>query len=491
MTRRAMTRFDQQPAPELIESAYWFETNDAPLLHHALTLSDLAHIIHLDEQNLIPHDVAQNLIPLLLELDYDTHFAYNPQWGDAFTNRERWLEQRAPALVGYFSTGRARREATTVAFRLVVRRELLRLDRAVAELQKTMLELAERHIETVMPDYTYLQQAQPTTFAHYLLSFILPQARDSARLRDAFSLVNQSPAGIGSTNGARLPLIRERLAALLGFDAVIVHTRDAMWQVDVPVQVVNTSATLMLHLDRLAEDLQIFNSVEFGFIELADDVARASVIMPQKKNPYPLAFIRGAAGSLIGRVTETYVVERTPSAQVDNRIMLHGAVPRALELTTRCVRLMTAMFRSLKVHPEKMSHWVYDGFTQAMDLAEMMVQECRLDYRTAHQIVGRVVRQLLAEQSTAWDITPTLIDHAARDIIGRPLELAEASVRAALDPTLGIAARNGIGGAAPERVQEMIQACRENLIAQHSWINETTARIEQAESAVLKLAAGL
>lgn len=482
MTRRAMPRFDQQPAPELIESAYWFETNDAPLLHHALTLSDLAHIIHLDEQNLIPHNVAQKLIALLLELDQDTQFAYNPQWGDAFTNREHWLEQRAPALVGYWSTGRARREATTVAFRLVVRRGLLNLAREVAKLEQTMLELAERHIETVMPDYTYLQQAQPTTFAHYLLSFVMPLVRDSARLRDIFSLVNQSPAGIGSTNGARLPLKRERLAALLGFDAVVVHTRDAMWQVDVPVQVVNTSATLMLHLDRLAEDLQIFNSVEFGFIELADDIARASVIMPQKKNPYPLAFIRGAAGSVIGRVTETYVVERTPSAQVDNRIMLHGAVPRTLDLTTRCVGLMIAVCRSLKVHPEKMSHWVYEGFTQAMDLAELLVQESRLDYRTAHQIVGRVVHQLLAEQRTAHDISPALLDHAAREIIGRLLELSEASLRAALDPTLGIAARNGIGGAAPERVQEMIQACRENLIAQHSWINETSARLEKAEN---------
>src|SRR5581483_8850081 len=345
-----MSRFDAESAPALIESAYWFETNDAPLLHHALTLADLAYILHLDEQNLIPHLAAQELLRALLELDQDPQFSYNPQYGDAFTNRERWLDGRAPSAVGYLAAGRARRESTSVAFRLVLRRELLRLARALLDLQQTLIERAACHVETVMPDYTYLQQAQPTTFAHYILSFVFPLQRDFVRLRETFERVNQSPAGIGSTNGTRLPIRRERLAELLGFDSVILHTRDAMWQVDVPIQILNAAATLMIQLDRWAEDLQIFNSREFDFIELSDDVARASLIMPQKKNPYPLAFIRGAANSLIGRVTEAYAGARTPSAQVDNRIVLHGSVPRALDLTTRCVELMNAVCSTLTVH---------------------------------------------------------------------------------------------------------------------------------------------
>lgn len=482
-----MSRFDARSSPELIESAYWFETNDAPLLHHALTLADLAHIFQLDEQNLIPHQAAQELLHALLALDRDSQFSYNPQYGDAFTNRERWLAQRAPEAVGYLAAGRARRESTTVAFRLVLRRELLRLARALLELQQTLIELAACHVESLMPDYTYLQQAQPTTFAHYILSFVFPMQRDFVRLREAFDLVNQSPAGIGSTNGTRLPIRRERLAELLGFDSVILHTRDAMWQVDVPIQILNAAATLMIQLDRWAEDLQIFNSREFDFIELSDAVARASLIMPQKKNPYPLAFIRGAANSLIGRVTEAHAVARTLSAQVDNRILLHGSVPRALDLTTRCVELMNAVCRTWTIHSDKMKQHVENGFTQAMDLAEVLMQECALDYRTAHQIVGRVVRQLANENKSARDITPALLDAAANEIIGRPLQLSPVSLAAALDLNQAIAARNGSGGASPVRVQEMLQTLRAGLETQRIWLNETAARIETAEHNLLQI----
>jgi len=130
-----MSRFDAHPAVALIESAYWFETNDAPLLHHDLSLSDLAHLLHLNEQNLIPRAAARKIVALLLELDGDTTFKYEPAFGDAFTNRERWLAVRAPEAVGYYSTGRARREATTVAFRLLVRRRLIELTLALGEAQ--------------------------------------------------------------------------------------------------------------------------------------------------------------------------------------------------------------------------------------------------------------------------------------------------------------------------------------------------------------------
>jgi argininosuccinate lyase len=476
------------PTPELIDSAYWFETNDAPLLHHDLTLSDLAHILHLAEQELLPPRAAQGLVRLLLELDRDAHFTYDPQYGDAFTNRLRWLQARGPEAAGYLSTGRARREATTVAFRLCVRRQLIGLSRALAEAGTALLDLAARHVETLMPDYTYLQAAHPTTFAHYLLSFVYPLLRDSSRLREAFEQINVSPAGIGSTNGSRLPLRRESLAALLGFDRVIVHTRDAMWQVDAPLAAVNAAATLLLHLDRLAEDLQIFNSAEFGFVQLADEFARPSVIMPQKKNPYPLAFVRGAAGMLVGRVTEMYTIARTPSAQADNRLVAYGEVPRALDLTTRCVKLMGALCAGLQVCPEPMAYRLEAGFAQATDLAETLMQVHDLDYRTAHQIVGQVVRQLQARNMTARDITPAAIAESAQEVLGRPLELSAGQLAVALDASALVNARLGIGGAAPPRVGEMILDCRAGVEVERGWVEETARRIQAAESKLIRRA---
>ena len=476
------------PAPELVDSAYWFETNDAPLLHHDLTLSDLAHILHLAEQELVPRSAAQTLVRFVLDLDRDPHFSYDPQYGDAFTNRARWLQARAPEAAGYLSTGRARREGTTVAFRLLVRRQIVGLARALIQAQTALLDLAARHVETLMPDYTYLQAAHPTSFAHYLLSFVYPLHRDSLRLREAFEQINQSPAGIGSTNGSSLPIRRERLATLLGFDGVITHTRDAMWQVDAPLVTMNAAATLLLHLDRLAEDLQIFNSGEFGFVQLDADFTRPSVIMPQKKNPYPLAFVRGAAGMLLGRVAEMYAIARTPSAQVDNRLVAHGEVPRALDLTTRGVKLMAGVCASLQVCPEPMTRRVEEGFTQATDLAEMLMRAHNTDYRTAHQIVGQVVRRLQARNQTARDITPVMIADSAQEILGRPLHVSEGQLAAALDAAALVSSRLGIGGAAPVRVREMLADCRAGVETQKAWVNETAQRIEQAEKRLIQSA---
>lgn len=476
------------PAPELIDSAYWFETNDASLLHHDLTLSDLAHVLHLAEQELIPHQAAQSLARLVLELDRDAEFRYDPEHGDAFTNRVRWLGDRAPEAVGYFSIGRARREATTVAFRLLVRRQLISLGLALVRTQTALLDLAARHIGTLMPDYTYLQAAHPTTFGHYILSFVYPLLRDSTRLQAAFKEINRSPAGIGSTNGSSLSINRDRIAEMLGFDGVIVHTRDAMWQVDTPLEAMNAAASLLVHLDRLTEDLQIFNSAEFGYVQLSDEFTRPSVIMPQKKNPYALGFVRGAAGTMIGRVAGLYAIARTPSAQVDNRLFAYGEVPRALDLTTRSVELMAALCRDLRVCPEPMARRLDEGFTQATDLAEMLAQEHGVNFRSAHEIVGRVVRQLQAQGQTARDISAELLAASAADVLGHKVLVTQDQVDSSLDPMRLVERRAGTGGAAPARVNEMIASCRREVEAETGWLQTAGDRISRAGNELIKKA---
>lgn len=472
----------------MLDAAYRLETDDAPLLHHDLTLADLAHTLHLDEQGLIPREIARTLLMLLLDLDQDPRFHYDPAVGDAFVNRRHWLSLHHPRAAGHYSAGRARREATTVAFRLLVRRRLVELTEALLEMQEALLDLAACHIDTLMPDYTYLQQAHPTTFAHYLLGFVYPLRRDFVRLRDCFAAIDQSPAGIGSINGTRLPISRERLAALLGFDGVIEHTRDAMWQVDAPAEITGAAATLILHLDRLAEDLQVFASTEFGLVALSEEFSRTSAIMPQKQNPYPLAFLRGLAGSLLGRVVETYAIARTPSAQVDNRIFAHGSVPRALELATRGVRLMAGIIRTCRVRTERMREWLDAGFTQATDIAEALSQACDLNPAAAHEIVASAVRRTLARKGAARDLTPAILDEAARETIGRPVHFPEEKLVTVLDPVAIIATRVGTGGAAPERVQDMLADCRADVAAQRTWVEKTGTRIDKAERALLQAA---
>jgi argininosuccinate lyase len=319
-------RLREGPAPELIDSAFALEAGDGPLLCQAMSLADLAHALMLIEVGLIPPDAGATLLAALLDLHNipgDT-FPFDPAQGDAYTNREYVLRQKVPQVAGWLQAGRPRREVTTLGYLLVVRERLLALTRALLAAMQALLILAESHLDTLMSDYTYLQTAHPTSLAHYLLTFVQPMSRDLARLQAVFERVNLSPAGAGSTNGSRLPLQRERLAELLGFAGVVTHTRDAMWQPDVPIEVMSGLVAMLVNADRLAEDLQLWATAEFNFIDLADRHTRISVIMPHKKNPYSLAFIRGVAREMIGRWVSVAAVGATPSGQVDNRIFIYG-----------------------------------------------------------------------------------------------------------------------------------------------------------------------
>ena len=482
-------RLTEGPAPELVQSAYRWEVGLAPILWPGLNLADLAHTIMLMEVDVLPSATGRRLLGLLLELHAlpVEGFPLDPAHGDVFTNRERWLAERDREAAGWLSAGRARREATTVAYHLAVRRRLLVLTEALVTCLRALLAQAEAHVETVMPDYTYLQPAQPTTLAHYLLSFVYPGLRDLERLQAAFQRINRSPAGGGSTNGSRLPLDRQRLAQLLGFDGVVHHPRDAMWQADGPVEITAVLVALLLNLDRLAEDLQVWCTREFAMVELADEHARASRIMPQKKNPYSLAFVRGVTGEMIGRMASMAAVGKTPSGQVDNRIFAYGEVPRALDLALDTVRLMAGVLGGLRFDTVRMAQRAGEGYTGATDLAEVIVQRIGLDYRTAHTIVGRAVRLTLGE-GRETPLTAALLDAAAREVLGRPLELSEAEVREVLDPAAIVAVRRGLGGAAREPVQAMIREVRQALEAAAAWQQETTARLAEAEERLVELA---
>lgn len=482
-------RLREGPAPELVRSAYRWEVDLAPTLWSGLGLADLAHFIMLLEVGVIPQAVGRRLLALLLELQAwpADRFPLDPARGDVYTNREYWLAERDPEAAGWYSAGRARREATTVAYHLAVRGRLLALVQAMADYLRALQAQAEAHLTTLMPDYTYLQPAHPTTLAHYLLGFAYPGLRDLERLRAAFQRINRSPAGGGSTNGSRLPLKRRRLAELLGFDGIVHHPRDAMWQADGPVEVMGTLVALALNLDRLAEDLQIWCTHEFGLVELADGHARTSRIMPQKKNPYALAFVRGITGELIGQMTAMAAVGKTPSGQVDNRIFAHHEVPRALDLVIDTVDLMAGVLRGLRVNRALMARRAGEGYTQATDLAEVIVQRAGLDYRTAHTVVGRAVRLALSEDEER-PLTAALLDAAAQEVIGQPLALSEAEVQAVLEPAAIVAARQGPGGAAPEPVRAMLREVHQAVEAAEAWRRKIATRLSTAEEQLLHLA---
>ena len=478
----------EAPAPELIEAGFALEIADAPLLHGGLNLADMAHVLGLSEQGVIPTEPANRLMRILLEVHALTaeEFPYDPAVGEAYNCRERFFTQRLGNDAGWLHAGRPRREAGRVALRLVLRRLVAGLIEDLAGFAGSVAELAAAHAETVMPDQTYLQQAQPSTFGHYSLTFAYPALRDCERLLRDLSWVNRSPGGAGCVNGSRLPLDRELVAELLGFDSVITHTRDAMWQTDGLLDLLATAAGVATNLSKLAEDLEIWDSQEFDFVALAGPYTRASVLMPQKRNPYSLSIVRGAAGVLIGRLAGLLAVVKTPSARSDNLIFAYGEVPRSLELAGKITRLMGGVVATLQVKPERMWESLLAGFSQATDLAEFVMQSCQVDYRSAYLIVGAAVRRASADGRRGVDVTGEMLDEAAQEQLGHRLGLAGRDLSEVLDPRAIVLTRALPGGAAPSVVREMAAECQAEATHARAAAEERRRHFDSAEARLLE-----
>jgi argininosuccinate lyase len=479
----AEARIRGGPAPELVEAGYALELGDAPLLHRGMGLADLAHVLVLGERGVIPPGDGRELLRALVELlTADVaDIVSDPRYGDLANARERVLEQRIGTAAGWLNAGRTRREGGRIAFRLALRERVLELASAVVRYAGALVELAARERDTLMPDYTYLQAAQPTTAGHWVLSFAYPALRDAERLHGDLAWVNRSPGGAGGVNGSRFPLDRERIADLLGFSAPVTHTRDGMWQTDGLADLTSHAAIAATGASRFAEDLELYASDEFGLLRIGDELCRASALMPQKRNPYALVVLRGGAGTLIGRATGILTTQRTPSGQTDNLLYAYGEVCGAVEMAARLLRLAAATAASVTVDAARAARVVRESFALATDLAEVVSVASGLDFRSAYRVVGRAV-------ASPGKLDASALDAAAAELLGRRLELAEGVLADAIDPARALATRTVPGGAAPQPMDAMIGECRGAVADAGRWIDAERTAISAAEDELVALA---
>src|SRR6478736_5123400 len=408
----------RRAAPELVRSGFQIESDDAAHLHDGLNLADIAHVLDLSRRGIIPADAERALLALLLDLvETDaTDFRYDPELGEPYNSREHYFAERLGDMAGWLHAGRPRREAARVALRLGIRRQVAELADAVVRFAGELCGRAREHADTLMADQTYLQQAQPSTFGHYLLSFAQPALRDAERLLGELRNINASPGGAGCVNGTRLQDDRSHLA----------------------------------------EDLEIFSSAEFDFVDLDDSFSRSSVLMPQKRNPYSLSIVRGASGVLIGRMSGFLAVTKSPSARSDNFIFAYGEVPRALDLSLRVTELMSGVVRTLEVHPDRMRAELDRGYAQATDLAEYLTVSRHIDYRTAYVVVGNVVRDASRAGIPGRAITAATVEEAAFAQTRTHWGVTDDEIAHVLSASSVVATRTATGGAAPEAFAEAV-----------------------------------
>lgn len=476
------------PAQTLIDAGFATEIADAPFLHHGLNLADMAHVLDLHGRGFVPPDALRDLARVLLEA-HETRaedFPYDPAFGETYNCREKHFSEAIGDASGWLHAGRPRREAARVAMRLALRRLCVELAMAGADFVKAITAVATDHAETYMPDQTYLQHAQPSTFGHYVLGFAGPAIRDIERLVTELESVNLSPGGAGCVNGTRLLGDRDLIAGLLGFGGIIEHTRDAMWQTDVLVSLLSITVSLVSNESKLAEDLEIWASPEFDYVDLAGPYTRSSVLMPQKRNPYSLSIVRGASGVLIGRLAGFLAVIKTPSARSDNYIYAYGEVPRAMDLARRITDLMTGVIETVEVNRERLFDQLQRGFSQSTDLAEYVMLEAGIDYRTAYRVIGHTVREVSRNGRRGLDITGADIDRAATELLGAPIGMQGLDLTEVLDPRQIVETRQAQGGAAPKIVRDMATDFAATARVARATAQRSLEAFDRAESEVVR-----
>lgn len=484
-------RLAAEPDPVLVETAFADELAAQLDLAWAVGLADLAHVVVLVEDGVIPRAAGCRLLALLLELETGAaDLRPDPGRGDLYTNRETWLQVRDPEAASWLGIGRARREATTVALRLALRVGILDLASALLDLLGVVDRRATEDGDTSFPDYTYLQVAQGGTWGHYLLGVAQPPLRHLTRIRDLWSRLDRAPAGVAGGLGSRLPIDRARIAAALGFAAPVAHSRDATWQADVVLETIGLATICLIDEARLAEELIVFSAREFGLVEPSDGFARASRALPQKRNPFALTWIRGLANRALGAWAGAAAAQRTPTGMPDGRLEATRAALATLRTAGEATRLLTATLRSLRLDREAIERSLRGGDAAAPDLAEGLTA-LGVPWSLAHRAVARLVRDLRARRlglvDASSEAVKTALTEEGHDFAAWPVqaEAVDRLLSEVRDPALAAASRRGLGGTAPERVAELVAELRQALEAERRWVRARQGALDRSRSELL------
>lgn len=407
--------------------------------------------------------------------------AFDPAFEYFYLHVERFLTERAgEEVLGNLNLGRTRPEPLS---RMHTRGRLLKTADWIIAFRKVLQEMATRYRDTVMPFYTHLQHAQPTTFGHYLLAIGDNLARDFGRLKSAYANVNENTLGCGALAGSALPIDRDRLSALLGFGKTRENTLDAVAGVDHMVDCTAMLANLMQTMSRLAMDIDVWASLEFGMVDFSDAFAGSSSLMPQKKNPYVCEYVRARAGQVIGDLTAVLTIAHNTFFQDTEDICIEVLPPawRAFDTVDTALELMGAFLATITPKPEVMLERAAKGFSTATALADLIHEQRGLSYRTAHRIVGRTVMAAVEGGQTALEITPEMVDAAARDVTDEPLGLDAGDIRRALDPAHFVQTHKVKGAPSSGVMAGMLSERESSLKEDAKWIEEKRSALASAQ----------
>ncbi|MGQ9513768.1 MAG: argininosuccinate lyase [Thermoproteota archaeon] len=396
------------------------------------------------------------------------------------------IEAVGPERGGKMHTARSRNDQVVLAVRMRIRDDILRLCKEVLEMMEVLHQLAKRYAAQMMPLYTHTQGAQVGTFGHYLMSYIDALSRDFDRLMKAYSTVNLNPLGACAIGGTSFPIDRRRTSILLGFEGIIENSIDAVSSRDFVVEVISAISILMSHLSRISEDLIIWSTSEFNYIEIADEYASPSSIMPQKKNPCVLELIRAKTGRVYGSLLHSLtLVKGLPTGY--NRDLQETKPPlwSSFDTTESSLEVLKGIFLTLKVNSRRMEEASRRWFMTAVDLAEEIVQRYGLSFRQAHKLVGAIVERCFDTKREPSELGSEEIRRIAISSIGKEVNLSRAFIRMAMDPHRCLQRRRSIGSPNPREIRRMLRSRKHKIDRMRAELNARVSALARSEKNLL------
>lgn len=453
-------------------------------------LTDLAHVVMLSEQSIIDEGDASDILKELKKL-LETGIEkldLDPKKEDIHIVIEDYLSLKIGEVSGKMHTARSRNDQIACDLRMKTRDEINRTIENLTIMVDILLKKSRENVDTIMPGYTHLQHAQPTTLAHHYLAFADALLRCLDRLEEAYDRVNKSPLGAGALSTTSFNIDRKRTAELLGFDGVLENSEDAVSTRDFMVEVMADFCIIAVEISRIAEELILWSSFEFGMIELDDQFASTSSIMPQKKNPDVLELARAKMSRILGNFASTAgILKSIPYTYNRDLQELSPVFFESADTVNDTLRIMAATISGLKVKKDRMKELCDANFSTATDLADLIVKEKGLPFRTAYKIVGKTVLKTIDSGMKASEIDAKILDLVSNEITGEGLNLDDKKIKKALDPTESVKARSVLGGPAPKEVERMLEVREDRVKDKKSNLNDRVDRIKSSKDKLLDL----
>jgi argininosuccinate lyase len=407
-----------------------------------------AHVAMLAHAGVVTHEDAETIKRGLEEIAREIEsgkFKFSRALEDIHMNIEARLAELIGPVAGRLHTARSRNDQVALDFRLWIRDTIDALDEQLLGLQRALAEKALDHAESVMPGFTHLQPAQPVTLGHHLMAYVEMFARDRSRLCDARARLNESPLGAAALAGTSFPIDREMTAKALGFNRPTANSLDSVADRDFVLETLSAAAICAVHLSRLAEEIVLWVTPQFGFASLSDKFSTGSSIMPQKRNPDAAELVRGKTGRIIGALNALLIVLKgLPLAYSKDLQEDKECTFDALHSLSLCLAAMTGMIGDLNPDLKRMKISAGSGYANATDLADWLVQTLKLPFREAHHITGRLVAIASAQEKRLEELSlaemQSVEPHISEEVFG--VLGVENSVRS----------RTSFGGTAPENV---------------------------------------